>query len=181
MAVEQDRVTVTGAHALDLRGKRRVVRHEILGAARRHFGRRGHIACGIDRLVGERARRAKLGIVGTRVERPAARIAIEIDDIARMRGNDERRPHAAGEAEQLFDMPVRVGKRAGRGRQARREVGRDVGSRMGNIDDERRIAALDLVQLHWPPPVRDASGANSAPARIAADPVAKLRRRHDVP
>ena len=70
--------------------------------------------------------------------------------------------------EQLFDMPVRVREARGlAGVSARREVGRDVGSRMGNIDHERRIAALDFVQLHGPHQCATRPARMMRPARIA--------------
>ena len=98
-----------------------------------------------------------------------------------MRRNEQRRSDTAREREQLLDMPVGVGKRAGGGREARRDRVGHEGSRVRNVDHERRIAALDLAERSFLLPMRDAARANDASTAIAADPVAKLRRHRDIP
>ena len=72
MAVEQHGVAVARAHALDLRGEQRVIGLEIPLRRAATSARVGRAAGDVDRLVGERARRAQFGVVGARVQRRAA-------------------------------------------------------------------------------------------------------------
>ena len=64
MAIEQDRIAMVRAHAFDLGGQKRVIWIEILRAARCHFGGVRRVAFHEDRLVRERAAKAKAHVRG---------------------------------------------------------------------------------------------------------------------
>ncbi len=145
MAVEHDRVSVASANALDFGGELRMIRIEVFGASRRDLAGVRRTAVGVERLIRERARRAELGVVGTRVERDSGRIAIQVDDVARVRRDEHRDARLAREREELLDMPIGVGKRARSRCQPFGKTRRQMGAGVRDVDDERRVAADEIA------------------------------------
>jgi hypothetical protein len=146
VTVEQNGVPVARSDALVFRGNERVVEIEIRRPSGRDLIGAGRGSC-VDRLVRESARGTQFRVVGAGVKRRAARIAIEVDDVTRMRRNEQRRPRSARESIQLADMPVGIRKCAGRRRKASRNFRWHKGSRVRDVDDQRRVAARDFAKI----------------------------------
>ena len=82
------------------------------------------------------------------VQRRRIRRAIEIDHIARIVRLDDRRAEPAREVVELVDVPVRVRHTATDDGQAMRQRIWQFGPRMRNADEQRRRAAMELVDVH---------------------------------
>src|ERR1700677_1536165 len=163
MGVEERDVLMLLAQARDLAGERRVIGIEVKTPAVCDVGRVRRLAQAIERLAGAgpggaRVRRRlaqaieRLAVEGrgraefrrrlTRIERSAAWIAIDVDDRARQLGSHQCRAERLDEIVERVEPPIRVLAREPRIDEGRLEA-EELCPRMGNADDERRIAALD--------------------------------------
>ena len=142
MGVEQTHAPMRPAEPRDLGRERRMIGVEVEAPSRGDFSRVRRLVRPVERLAVEGGGWAELGRRLARIERRAARIAIDVDDRARESRAHERSPDRRDEIVKVVKPPIRV---------LAREPGIDEGwlkpqkvnARVGNADDERRLAALD--------------------------------------
>ena len=142
MGVEQRDAPMLLAQPPDLFAKRRVVRIEVETSSVCNVGCVWGQACAIERLAVERGRRDEFCRGLTGIERGAARIAIDVDDRARK----PRAHHSRAERRDKIVKPIKppIGVFAGEPRTYESRVeSEEIRPRVGNADDERRVAALD--------------------------------------
>src|ERR1700677_1643790 len=142
MGVEQSHPFVSLPEACDLAGERRVIGIEVKTPAVCDVGRVRRLARAIERLAVEGRGRAEFRRRLTRIERSAAWIAIDVDDRARQLGSHQCRAERLDEIVERVEPPVRILAREPRIDEGRLEAD-ELCPRLGNADDERRIAALD--------------------------------------
>ena len=148
MRVEQDHIAVPLEDQLDLRGQRLVVGPPVLLETVCADLGIGRGAGQPDVLVREGARRAQFGIVGARIEFDVVRIAIEIDDVPRIRRRDQRCAERQRMLIEERHMPVGVGRLFRGGCHPGKQILRDIGSGVRNIDQQRSFAGDQHMQWH---------------------------------
>ncbi len=160
-----------------------MVRIEVKAPPLGDLGRVRRSARPIERLAIEGRRWDKFCRRLAGIERSAARIAVDVDDRARKPRPHQCRAERRDEIVELVEPPIRVLAREPRIDEGRLER-QQVRSRMGNADDERRVAALDdepvgSAQLSSRGPLK--SGQRHGADRINDGPAAhKAGRRGDV-
>ena len=102
------------------------------------FRRGGLPAVLIQAPAVEGLERADAGLAPARVERRAVGRTVEVDHIARVGRQEQRGAETEGEAVELGNMPVRVRQIEGIRREARRDVGGQVGARVRKADQQRQ-------------------------------------------
>ena len=115
---------------------------EVKAAALGDFKRVRRQPRAIERLAVEGCGRDEFRRRLTGIERSAARIAIDVDDRARKPRAQQRRAERRDEIVELVEPPIRVLAREPRIDESGLEP-EEVCARVGNADDERRLAALD--------------------------------------
>ena len=142
MSVEQRDAFMLLAQASNLSGERRMVGVEVKTPPVGNVGRVWLEAWPIERFAVEGRGRDEFRRRLTGIERSAARIAIDVDDRAGEPRAHQGRAERCDKIVKLVEPPIGVLAREPRIDESRFES-QEVRSRMGNADDERRIAALD--------------------------------------
>ena len=147
MGVEQDGKPEAAFERLELGRQPGVIRPPVGVDARPRLVLARGGAGPIDGLAIEGRGGDDLGVVGAGIEVLARRVAVEVDDVARMR----RRQHAGtdfgGEAVQPPDVPVGVRQAPGLRGHARHDRFREMPSVMRYADQQRRLAGAKLEHL----------------------------------
>ena len=187
VAVPQQGLAVAGLEPRQLVRQGRVVGLPVVVQALRHLGRIGRLAGQVERLTGEEAGRAQLGVVGAGVHRRVLGRAVQVDHITRMVRHQHAGAQIAGKAVKRFQVPVGVFPRRGTGRVAWLQGGRDVRAHMGQAQQQRGVAAVQgedrFGVSHDDAPARHGSrgdgggGPTSRPARRGGSAARRRNRR----
>ena len=148
MRVPQQGVAELLLQAGKLLAEPRVIRLPIMLDALLHFRFVRFAAGEIERLAVEGIDRYDPRGVLARIEIGVVRRAVEVDDIARVRGDEHAGAELVEKVVKPFEMPVGVRQRAGRRRKAGKERLGDDGPRMRHRHEERRAARSKAARLH---------------------------------
>ncbi|CPK83421.1 Uncharacterised protein [Bordetella pertussis] len=145
--VQQHGIAMARLHARQFGGQLGVVGVEVLAAARRHVEQQ--MAGGLvlpDRAAVKARGGTQLGVGGARIQHAAVGVAVQVDDVARVGGRHQRDAACAHEIVQAVDVPVGVGHAQRLGLHQRAQFGRHPGAAVGDVDDQRRVAAGQGVE-----------------------------------
>src|SRR3954468_20252848 len=102
----------------------------------------------VQRLAMKRVERHDAGRVLAGIKIGAVRRAVQIDHIARMRGDQHRSAQPVEEVVEALEVPVGVGQGARGGAQARREPLGHMRAGMWHRNDEGRRAGPEAEKIH---------------------------------
>ena len=161
----------TAPQPRDLGGERGVIGLEIEPPPLGDLCVVGRFALAIERLAVEGRRRAELGRRLAGIERRAGRIAVDVDERARQRRADDRRAERARRNRRAAGSTSRRRLPRQPGATKRGLAAVELGSGVGNADDQRRVAALDRQPVgrgaHRLAPSSAGSGVAPTAATIA--------------
>ncbi|MCY1219687.1 hypothetical protein D9M72_316720 [compost metagenome] len=143
MRIPQRGGAVPGLQSRQFRSQRLMVWAPDRGAARGDFRVVGAVAAiGVQRRLVEGVDRAQAGGVLAGIQVGIVGRAVQVDHVARMRGDQHRGAEFAGKAVQAFQVPVGVGHGAGLGGEALRDRSRQVRADVRHRYQQRARAAM---------------------------------------